>query len=207
MHGLWKENLGGWNAKDCKRKNQSRKNTLRDKGRVLLNAFYKDKDVGIWEESEIEIIEDEPMYKQSDWCEIWSVVVGRDTFLSIGKSFYAIEYNGKWYDYITYDEITSKNISQLTFIKKEEFQLDKPKKIPTSRGYFWASSRSTTFIYGCPIPDWKISTFYNDGKRRKIAQKMASASDRAIIREWIGRSNWDAEIGTHALSKGLGWYV
>ena len=39
MQGLWKENLGGWNHKDTKRKRQSRKNTLRDKGRALLNVY------------------------------------------------------------------------------------------------------------------------------------------------------------------------
>ena len=39
MQGLWKENLGGWNHKDTKRKRQSRKNTLRDKGRALIRAF------------------------------------------------------------------------------------------------------------------------------------------------------------------------
>ena len=39
MNGLWKETVGGWNRKDSKRKRQTRKHTLRDKGRALLKTY------------------------------------------------------------------------------------------------------------------------------------------------------------------------
>lgn len=39
MNGLWKETVGGWNHKDSKRKRQTRKHTLRDKGRAILNTY------------------------------------------------------------------------------------------------------------------------------------------------------------------------
>lgn len=39
MTGLWKETVGGWNHKDSKRKRQTRKHTLRDKGRALLKTY------------------------------------------------------------------------------------------------------------------------------------------------------------------------
>lgn len=39
MNGLWKETVSGWNHKDSKRKRQTRKHTLRDKGRALLNTY------------------------------------------------------------------------------------------------------------------------------------------------------------------------
>lgn len=39
MNGLWKETVGGWNHKDSKRKRQTRKHLLRDKGRALLNTY------------------------------------------------------------------------------------------------------------------------------------------------------------------------
>ena len=39
MNGLWKETVGGWNHKDSKRKRQTRKHTLRDKGRALLHTY------------------------------------------------------------------------------------------------------------------------------------------------------------------------
>ena len=41
MNGLWKEQLSGWNTKDSRRKKQTRKNTLRDKSRAILQDFYK----------------------------------------------------------------------------------------------------------------------------------------------------------------------
>lgn len=39
MNGLWKETVSGWNHKDSKRKRQTRKHTLRDKGRAILNTY------------------------------------------------------------------------------------------------------------------------------------------------------------------------
>ena len=59
MNGLWKENLSGWNNKDQKRKSQTRKDTLRDKGRFILkthnwtNSPKKDKNIFRTETEEI----------------------------------------------------------------------------------------------------------------------------------------------------------
>lgn len=39
MQGLWKEDIGGWNHKDTRRKKQTRNNTIRDKGRILLKVY------------------------------------------------------------------------------------------------------------------------------------------------------------------------
>jgi len=39
MKGLWKENLGGWNHKDSKRKKQNRKHTLKDNGYYIVTSF------------------------------------------------------------------------------------------------------------------------------------------------------------------------
>ena len=39
MNGLWKENVSGWNHKDSKRRKQTRNNTIRDKGRMLLRVY------------------------------------------------------------------------------------------------------------------------------------------------------------------------
>ncbi len=40
MNGLWKESLCGWNHKDSRRRKQTRKNTIRDKGRAILQDLY-----------------------------------------------------------------------------------------------------------------------------------------------------------------------
>jgi hypothetical protein len=39
MKGLWKENIGGWNHKDSKRKSQRRKNSIKDNGRQIIRIF------------------------------------------------------------------------------------------------------------------------------------------------------------------------
>jgi len=41
MQGKWKEQLGGYNAKDTKRKKQSRKHTLKDKIVGLMSVQYR----------------------------------------------------------------------------------------------------------------------------------------------------------------------
>jgi len=63
------------------------------------------------------------------------------------------------------------------------------------------------YLYGKLLPDWKRRTLYNDGKRRKIGQEIANGTDRAIIREWISKGNWDKVIPTHAYSKSISWFV
>lgn len=37
MQGLWKENLGGWNHKDSKRKKQTRRNSFKDKAKGIAS--------------------------------------------------------------------------------------------------------------------------------------------------------------------------
>jgi hypothetical protein len=63
------------------------------------------------------------------------------------------------------------------------------------------------YLYGKLLPDWKRNTLYNDGKRRKLGQKIANGSDRAIIRDWISKGDWDKVIPTHSYSKSIAWFV
>lgn len=63
MNGSWKETVGGWNHKDSKRKRQTRKHTLRDKGKALLKTYdsfrngSKKEDENIFrEEGAVEVI-------------------------------------------------------------------------------------------------------------------------------------------------------
>lgn len=52
MKGTWKEDIGGYNSKDTKRKRQSRKNTLKDSLQGLLSAsFRNDKKVKNYKEA------------------------------------------------------------------------------------------------------------------------------------------------------------
>lgn len=207
MTGLWKENIGGWNAKNQKRKKQSRKHTLKDKGKVLIKAFHKGKPVDVREEYEIEHILTDPPQKRSDWCELWSVRKTKNHFCKIGKSFYAIKYGDKWFNHVTYKELPdSREIVALDFIGKEEFEKD-PVEEKSSRSYLWAATKTTYYIYGKPVEKWKERSFYSHGHRRLDAQKKVTRRNRARLKTWISKADWDKEIKTHALSKSISWEI
>lgn len=63
------------------------------------------------------------------------------------------------------------------------------------------------FFYGKILPDWKRWTFYNDGKRRKDGQKLINGIERASIRNWIAKQDWDKEIKTNPYSKSIAWLI
>jgi len=206
MNGLWKENLGGWNHKGQKRKKQKRKHTIRDRARALLKVQER-KDIGIWEEGEVEFKKPEKIFKNNFYIEIWRV-----KFLKSDYSKYiyrdAYFWNNCWYNEYTDEPIHYSFVKKVDFLYATELVFDKPIEIKENpfRGYsFYVST--TTFIFGKPLPNWKKWTLYNDGRRRKFAQKQAHSKDRAKLREWISKGDWDSEIKTHALSKSILWEV
>jgi len=146
MKGLWKENLGGWNAKDTKRKKQSRNHTLKDNGTYIIRTFdgYRDKNRKV---------------------------------------------NSDIFRYETETVLVEKAIERKNKVIIKDYDKD------------------GSFIYNKPLSSWKRMTFFNDGKRRKIAQKHAHSMDRQNIRKWIHDEDWDAEVKTHALSKSIAWEI
>ena len=209
MNGLWKENLGGWNHKDSKRKKQSRNNTLRDKGRALLK-IQETKDIGIREEGDVEYIDPKKVYKNNFYIEIWKIIISKEDeylFKNTSKIRYAYLWNNSWYDDYNDEKIISDNIDKLEFIYSTELIFDEEIKIKEPSYYWGAGSITTTFLFDKPLPYWKQRTFYNDGKRRKYAQKYASSMDRANLKEWVRKEDWDSEIKTHALSKSILWEI
>ncbi len=84
MKGLWKENLGGWNAKDTKRKKQARNHTLKDNGYYVVTAFdgYRDSNKKVNDkvfrhETETELVKkgtydsDKPIVTKADVINVW----------------------------------------------------------------------------------------------------------------------------------------
>lgn len=70
------------------------------------------------------------------------------------------------------------------------------------------SYNNKMFLFNKPV-SWKadLNILYNDGKRRKMGQNIANSADRALLRAWIGKADWDREIGVHGLSKSIAWFV
>ena len=257
MQGLWKENLGGWNSKDNRRKKQTRNNTLRDKGRAIYNKFngWKAKNEA---KSEVFRIEGamEIVYRGKKYCDntihyeadiyralvtypikddngdlIVSYKIGYTTYYEKtyryvyvykdGNDQYrytnATAYNFKnedtdknLKDFFNLDNIQAHKleISNLRKTKRKvklniEKRLKEIKEVHTEDFY----PAGEDFIYNKPLPSWKVNTFYNDGKRRKIGQKIANSIDRAKAKAYINNKDWDAEIKTGAYSKSIAWLV
>ena len=242
MNGLWKENIFGWNHKDTRRKKQSRKHYIKDKGKAIHNKFGRygkhtaDKNVfRIENEQEIvynpynnmdikkyaEIINIEIMYYELDDNGL------EDKTKPLFKNLNAyVDPNKNYYSDVLYEEKTRKELKKhleenlgLVFPQKYKILYTKPtgRKIETNWeeikntydvdkvSSFWSTEK--TYMYNTLIPDWKVSTFYDDGKRRKIAQKRAHHKDRQNLRKYLKEGDWDKEIKTHYLSKSIAWEI
>lgn len=211
MQGLWKNSVCGWSHKDSKRKKQTHKHLVKDKYRAMVNADRRgDKNLPLYEEGEVVYLEEEPIYTKHVWIEVWKIeltrhrFVGRDS-LSLREAY---NWRGVWYDDYTNEpiELLGRSVKKLAFLYKVEEQLERPiKEHQHKRWTSGWSTGSTTFLYGKPIRN-KLK-YWDDGKRRKYAQKYANSRDRQRVRTWVGKRDWDAEVKTHALSKSILWEI
>jgi hypothetical protein len=239
MRGLWKENLGGWNKKDSKRKKQTRRQTIRDTGRIVLkifngrNATKQDPDIFFVDNDRILV------YKKNQKKIITKTDLYRLT-VSYSKSRFNKENSLQYivfYGYINPNEsIFSKDriIEYTTGLNAKDFiklkhgidvfinnfstdstnqtvliNIDKYVQLRNLviEDRFHPLYKEELFLYGTKIERYMIDTLYNDGKRRKIAQKIVNSTDRAIIRDWLIKSDWDANIRTHCGSKTIAWMI
>jgi len=232
MNGLWKETVSGWDRKGNKRRKQTRNNTIRDKARQIIHIYSEENDVNdkysrksdkaVLTNSAITVHKftgssymSSTRTKYPEYVQMWKI---RYHYGSLGESKVCEAFlnNGKW---LLRDKHTLSYSFEVSWFKqREEFvericPLDMFKPDWTKeRAYKNRKSENinvygTTYLYSKPLPDWKRSTFYDDGKRRKYAQKYANSMDRQKIREWIGHKDWDKEVKTHALSKSILWEI
>jgi len=215
MKGLWKENISGWNSKNTKRKKQTRKHTLKDNGRIINNLFNKKslKTKKIFRiENKVENIMTYGEYYPKQYKEIKSV---KTYYINwYGKEYEAYKFKDIWYDINTNKEIKPFKISQwdeymkqpiiVKYIDTYDFDDEIGRnKANKKHDFICGNYNQKEFIYDKILPSWKKMTFYNNGKRRKFAQKKANRRDRQYIKKWINNSDFDAEIKTHDLSKSI----
>ena len=229
MNGLWKENIGGWNNKDTKRKKQSRKHILKDKGRALLKVYDSwfqepKEDENIFrEEGAVLWIKEKSEYKKQNMIEVCRVLVDNydykyswfddgiltDGFYQ-GKPRMAYNFRDTWYDYFD-DSKISGHVKKVSVVDIEGIidNTEAPKPSNRRRRIYWGRHYigGTNFLYNKPLPSWKRTTFYSDGKSRKLGQNIAHSADRGAVKTYIGNADWDAEIKTHDLSKTIAWFV
>jgi len=251
MKGLWKENLGGYNHKDTKRKKQTRKHSLKDNGNYIIrtfDGFKKSRDdlpeVFRNESYTVKIItnnkpiittakiynalikiQDVDDYGQfipngktsSGYKEIIKEInfyrnENEKYFYNKNKSLYIEknnkkineEYNLTPAQLIRLEIINPIFTNKIKILPKEMIQEALERKNKIKKEDF---QKECPFIYNKPITHWKIMTFFNDGKRRKIAQNRANRMDRRNIKNWINNHDISKPLKTHALSKSILWEI
>jgi hypothetical protein len=238
MNGLWKENVSGWNHKDTRRKKQSRKHYIKDKGKAIYLKFGRNgkhtADKNVFRiENEQEIIYNPYHYMDiKKYAEVFNIEIVyyelddnglEDKNKPVFKNLNVyIDPNKNYYNDVFYEEKSRKELDDylgLIFLQRYEIISKKPtgRKIETNwkeikdaydvdKIYsFWSTEK--TYMYNTLIPGWKVDTFFDDGKRRKIAQKKAHHKDRQNLRKYLKEGDWDKEIKTHYLSKSIAWEV
>jgi len=227
MQGTWKENIGGWNAKGYKRKKQTRKNTIKDKGRAILRNFSEENDIRVGRKSDDTILTNSSITKYISYhsnkvislpktvklfkIRVW-IEEENDKYISY--PFRAYFFNGEWFDEHNIKVFNNIGSALIKYSHVEKIKLiglfnpiqndNKKKEDKISISYF---AEGTTYLYGKPLPDYQRYKLYGYGKRRKIAQGIANSSDRVAIRDFISKFDWDKEIKTHALSKSIAWEI
>ena len=267
MKGNWKNNIGGWNTKDTRRKKQTHNNRLRDDGKYVIKTFdtYKEankkinKNVFRHDTETILITKgsyrvNKPIVNVTNVFEIYiswnkinddgdyildyiedvkrtysNGIFKRNIYLKEGRYIKVypdpnsnnININNIYYvegttinllDYLGLTHKQKRSVSigykkdtRKTILLPEELlnkAIERKNKINITD-----FNLEKDFIYNKPLPRWKRRTFYNDGKRRKIAQNRANRMDRRNIKHWINKGDFDSEVKTHALSKSIAWEI
>jgi len=225
MNGTWKENVGGYH-KDCKRKKQSRKHTLKDKAKWHIrhsgigyrNTIPKNTPTKI--EGDVVITPRKILRKKELYVDVYVINVDDYNYIEIlgedfcvppqgffeGKTKIAFKYNNNYFDIYT-KEIIIGLIKPLSKIDTIYLDWDEEDTYITERVYK-PSIKETIFLYGKPLPKkyWNIFGFWTT-KARKYAQNKAHRMDRRNTKTFIKKGDWDAEIKTHCLSKSIAWEI
>jgi hypothetical protein len=213
MKGTWKENLGGWNHKDSKRKKQTRKHLLRDNGRYYSMHDEDCKSCRIESEVEVNAIyetkhgETKNIYKIkiNKWFDSYSTRVA----YVYGDPFGLYGHYARWYDAYTeaYIDEHSKRIEVLGLAWQEYTHYDEPRTI--TKGYSYSGrgwSDELLFVHNKPYYQWERYNRFRDYPR-KWAQKEVNRSNRAKVKQYIKNGDWDKEIKLHSCTKSIAWMI
>ena len=207
MKGAWKDKLSGYNHKSDRRKKQSFKHRLKDNGTwILKNAdnvgketFFEDNvTFSVYNRNSIDP-ERYPVYTSS-----LAFMVEQD-----GKIIFIYSHPEKGIlDWFTHKKVSfdvSAPYKELEYLGEVELEVPFNEFFLKERVERADGFTNKRFIYGKLVH--KRSVNFDDGKRRKIAQKNAHKRDRRIIRDWINQEDWENEIPTHCTSKSILWEI
>jgi len=210
MNGTWKEQLGGYDSKGTRRKRQARKHILKDKIKALEKTF--------WRESSSEIVEEKNKYSSD--VDIFKIQVKR--FIEDVRPYYG-EYVESvystsireayfllgWRDAYTDKLIENcQEVKTLSFLYSKHLVFDeyleqKPRRVRPSK---WKTN--ILFVYGKAIPFKYTRDYYVvPTSLKKGLAKIVNGKDRMRVKDYIHNADWDANIGTHSLSKDYHFYA
>jgi len=206
MQGKWKENVSIYH-KDCKRRKQKRKHTIKDKAKWYLTNKEK-------------VLNKKNLYEDVIEHKI-PIVQKKEKYLPIHILF--VEKYNKEYDFIDIIKVKAFqwkrgwiNVDTMDYISghvlkdiqtEDVFQLilhheSKEKERISEYG----NNKIIMFNTLLPQNYWHYFGFYSHSLR-KFWQKYAHRKDRMLLRNWISHRDFDEEIKTHYLSKSISWEV
>lgn len=209
MKGAWKNNIGGYNLKNQKRKKQTYKHMLRDNGKQIFKNRDKVTENLYREENVNECIytlngEYPDKYPVYDSAEAW--VVEQE---GVKYSVYNHPKKG-FLDFYTHKPVKLENseysppITLIKYLGDVEIK-DIDWSYELKERKYRIGYNQKEFVYGKLTH--KKSINFDDGKRRKIAQKFAHRRDRRLLKAFINEGDWDKEVKTHPTSKSIAYDV
>lgn len=210
MKGTWKQELGGWNHKDSRRKKQTRKNFLRDNGRYY--TMHAEECNSCRTEGEVEVGTIDT-FKHGETKNIYKIRINKymDNY-SLRTAYFTglLHYDPRWYDAFTHEYIDmwGRGKFEILGIAWTEYtHYDEPKIV--NRGYRYSGRgwyKETLFVAGLPYYDWDRWNQCKDFNT-KWATKSVNRANRAKVRTYLEHGDWDAEIKQHPCTKTVAWMV
>ena len=223
MTGLWKEELSGWNNKDHRRKKQTRKNTLRDKSRAILQDFYKDRNNFTRTENAQTLTFSGSrwggLYHFPEFADICKIQIKipkkgdefdstKGSYTTLKAYYKGTKYNGAWLELesgINIREYLNLGTVQRLLIRDEDIyiiekvglkRLDWSAELEArkvTKTIDFTHRTSREFVYNKPMLEYLKWSMSTESSRRKFAHKYVQGQTRASVRNWIAKGDWDAE--------------
>jgi hypothetical protein len=222
MKGLWKEKVSGFSRKGDKRKKFTKKHHIKDNIKALYNQYHRT-------DNSKRFI---PMYNKNKN----SILVKTYTIETPEKAIWLIKYTPRVTTklrkqktvevLVKYVQIGKRSIERypiyiktsdgknlqphqyekLDFIKK--FEVVKP-KVTTKEKYVVTNSLSNhTMLYGKYLnSNWSYEYGFWCSRVKKFYQKYEHHKERANIKNWVKKEDWDTVPKDKNLNRNINWII
>lgn len=218
MKGLWKENLGGWNAKGGKRKKQTRKQTLKDSYDYLSKTpddRLEADGILVYDKKFLLINE----YKESEaiFLRVFKIRVSNGRYAWTSTSAYdayqQTDYYGKvwWRCSKTHEWICAadkkskydyKDVEVIREVETLVIRNDDPKWYST----FSEFTGDAEFYYGKEL-GFQGKWWRRGNPRKKYWSNYSNRVERRNSFDYCKKGDWDTEVQKGHYSKSIAWIL